>query len=198
MADKTGVANLALTKLGEDDQLTDVDTDDKPAARTVRAVFDTVRRATLRAGKFNFSLTSAELTAENLESLPKPPSPFPYSNRFPLPSDCLRVVEVLDASGRLITDYRARRGAILANSDGPIFVEHVADIPEPGSWDEMFVEAIASRLAFQIADRVTGDRGRKSDCWTQYRAAIKEAAGVDAKEDPPTEPPESDWIEARF
>lgn len=198
MADKTQVANLALQKLGEDDQLTNVDTDDGTSPRAIRAAFDICRRATLRKGKFNFSLVTVELTAGNPDAIPAPPSAFPYENRFPLPAGCLRVVEVLDAAGKLVTDYRVRGGAIVTNAESPIYLEHVVDVPEAGLWDDLFVEAFASRLAFQVADRVTGDRGRKADCWQQFLAAMKAAAGVDAKEDPPTETPDSEWIEARF
>lgn len=198
MADKTQVANLALQKLGEDDQLTNVDADDGTSPRAIRAAFDFCRRATLRKGKFNFSLVTAELAAQNPNSIPKPPSAFPYQNRFPLPSGCLRVVEVLDAAGRPVTDYRIRGGAIVANCASPVYLEHVVDVPEPGLWDDLFVEAFASRLAFQTADRITGDRARKADCWTQFKAAVKDASGVDAKEDPPTETPDSEWIEARY
>lgn len=198
MADKTTVGNLALQKLGEDDQLTNVDTDDSHAGRTIRVAFDTVRRATLRRGKFNFSLTRGELAAQNLDSIPAPPSPFPYLSRFPLPTGCLRVVEVRDAAGRMVTDYKVEGGAILADIAGPLFLLYVRDVVETVLWDDMFVEACAARLAFQVCERITGDRGRKSDCWADFRKAIADASGVDAKEDPPTEGEESSWVEARY
>lgn len=197
MADKTSVANLALSKLGEDDQLTNVDIDDSHCGRSIRAVFDTMRQAVLRQGKFNFSLSRAELVAQNPNSVPAPPSSYPYDNRFPLPAGFLRLVEVI-APCSVVDDYKMERGAILANSEGPVHILYVADVVETGLWDPLFVEAFASRLAFQVADRITGDRGRKADCWQQYRDAMREASGVDAKEDPPTETPDSDWVTSRY
>jgi hypothetical protein len=122
VADYVTVANLALSKLGEDDQIRDPD-QDSHAARSVRAVWGSIRRATL--------------------------------------------------------------------------VVFIRDVVEVGNWDDLFVEAFAAHLAFQIADRITGDRGRKSDCWGEYRKRVKDAAGVDAKEDPPENAYESSWVTAR-
>lgn len=195
MADYVTVANLALSKLGEDDQIRDPD-QDSHAARSIRAVWDTVRRAVIRKGKFNFSMTRAQLAAQSPTSLGYQ-SPYPFQNRFPVPSDFLRLVEVLDPSS--VRDcYLFERKAILADTDGPVYIRYVADIAAIGDWDDLFVQAFAARLGFQIADRITGDRGRKADCWAEYKSAMGDATGVDAKEDPPVEPDASSWVTARF
>jgi hypothetical protein len=195
VADYVTVANLALSKLGEDDQIRDPD-QDSHAARSVRAVWGPIRRATLRAGKFNFSVSRDELTAQ-ASSSPGYVNPFPYANRFPLPDGCLRLVEVYSATGILLEQYRLEGGAILCDEASPLFVVFIRDVVEVGNWDDLFVEAFAAHLAFQIADRITGDRGRKSDCWGEYRKRVKDAAGVDAKEDPPENAYESSWVTAR-
>jgi hypothetical protein len=195
VADYVTVANLALSKLGEDDQIRDPD-QDSHAARSVRVVFEAIRRTTLRAGKFNFSLRREQLAAEAPTS-PGYTTPFPYANRFPLPSDCLRAIDVYDPGGVLLERYNIEGGAILADSDGPLFVVFVRDVVEIGEWDDLFVGAFAAHLAFQIADRITGDRERKSDCWNEYRRRLKDAAGVDAKEDPPQEAYDSSWVTVR-
>jgi hypothetical protein len=195
VADYVTVANLALSKLGEDDQLRDPD-QDSHAARSVRAVWDPIRRAVFRKGKFNCSMTRAELAAQSPTSLGYL-SPYPFLNRFPVPSDLLRLVEVLDPPA-VRERYKLERKAILADTDGPLFIRYAADIVDVGDWDDLFVQAFAARLAFQIADRITGDRGRKSDSWAEYKAAIADAGGVDAKEDPPEEPYDSSWVTTRF
>jgi hypothetical protein len=110
-----------------------------------------------------------------------------------VPADFLRLVEVLDPA-EIRETYKFERKAILADTDGPVFIRYVADVEEVGDWDDLFVQAFAARLAFQIADRITGDRGRKADCWAEYKAAIADAGGVDAKEDPPVEPYDSSWV----
>jgi hypothetical protein len=195
VADYVTIANLALSKLGEDDQIRDPD-QDSHAARSVRAVWDPVRRFVLRKGKFNFAMKRAELAAQ-ASSSPGYESSYPFTNRFPVPDGFVRLVEVLGPAS-VVEAYKYERKAILADSVGPVFIRYVADVAETGDWDDLFVQAFAARLAFQIADRITGDRGRKADAFTEWRLAIKEAAGVDAKEDPPEEPYESSWVTSRF
>jgi hypothetical protein len=108
VADYVTVANLALSKLGEDDQLRDPD-QDSHAARSVLAVWAPVRRAVLRKGNFNFSMTRAELAAQAPTSLGYQ-SPYPFANRFPVPADFVRLVEILDpAEIRENTISSARR-----------------------------------------------------------------------------------------
>jgi hypothetical protein len=195
VADRTSVSNLALGKMGESYRLTDYNEDSHPA-RTIRAVFDAVRKATLRRGKFNFSLKRFELTAQ-ASTDPNYETPYPYANRFPLPAESLRMVEVLGPS-EIVENYRIEGGAVLADTDGPVWVKCVVDKPEPGAWDELFVQAAAAGLAYEIADPLSGDRGRKSDCWAEFQKRTKDAGGVDAKEDPPEEPYDSSWVSARF
>jgi hypothetical protein len=141
-------------------------------------------------------MTRAELSAQSSTSLGYR-SPYPFANRFPVPTDFVRLVEVLDPAC-IRESYKYERKAILANTDGPVFIRYAADIEEVGDWDDLFVQAFAARLAFQIADRITGDRGRKSDCWQEWLATIGAAGSVDGKEDPPVEPYDSSWVTARY
>jgi hypothetical protein len=195
VADYVTAANLALAKVGEPYRIVDPLEDTLPA-RTLAAAWDTVRRATLRRGKFNFSLTRTDLAAQS-PSDPGYQSPYPFANRFPVPVDFVRLVEVLDPASAVET-YKFESQAVLADTVGPVFIRYVRDVIEIGDWDDLFVEAFAARLAFEIADVMTGDRGRRGDCWNEFVALTKHAAGVDAKEDPPIEPYDSSWVTARF
>ncbi|MEA3053558.1 MAG: hypothetical protein QOG72_2461 [Sphingomonadales bacterium] len=190
MADYVTIANLTLSLIGEDDQLRDPD-QDSHAARAVRAVWDEVRRDVLRDHPWNFAIARRDLSAvEDIVT-------YPWAAAFQLPEDCLRLLEVLDPPGCRDT-FENEGGRILADTAGPLWVRYVRDVEETGLWDALFVSAFAARLAFQIADRITGDRGRKDDAFRAYRAALAKAKGVDAKENPPVVTVESDWITARY
>jgi hypothetical protein len=191
MADYVTVANSALSLIGEDDQIRAPD-QDSHAARTIRAAWDVVREAVIRGHPWNFAILRAELAAKA-----DPGTIYPWQSFFPLPDGCVRFIEVLDPACARDT-FSNENGGILANTAGPLYIRYVADVTEVGRWDALFVAAFAGRLAFQIADRITGDRGRKADAWNAYRAAIVEAFGVDAKENPPVEPVEDEWVEARY
>lgn len=190
MADYVSAANAALSLLGEDDQLRDPN-EDSHAARSVRAVWDIVRKAVLRDHPWNFAIKRIDLAAvPNVVT-------YPRQSAFRRPDGFLRLLEVLDPA--CARDRFNNEGAyILADTAGPLWIRYVGDVPDPGNWDDLFVAAFAARLAFQIADRITGDRGRKADAWSTYEAALASAKGVDAKEDPPVVPEESDWVTARY
>jgi hypothetical protein len=191
MADYVSAANMALSSIGEDDQLRDPDQDSHPA-RTVRAAWDQVRRAVLRDHPWNFAMARAALAASAT-----PGEIYPWTAFFPLPDGCLRLIEVLDPPGSRDC-FSVERGGILAETAGPLYIRYIEDVAEVGRWDALFTAAFAARLAFQIADRITADRGRKADAWGAYRAALTDAKGADAKENPPIEPVEDDWVLARY
>ena len=196
MADFVSVANMALGRIGEPYTITTED-EDTTCARACRKEWDNARRAVLRRGKFNFAETRAPLTAQAATD-PAYQPPFPYASRFPAPPDCIRVNEVYDAAGCLVSDYRFESRAILTNASGPLTLLYNRDAVEIGDWDDLAIEALVARLGFAIADTITGDRGRKQDCWSEFRQLTKDAGGVDAKEDPPVEPYDSSWVTARF
>lgn len=189
MADFVSIANLAAAKLGEDDQLAAPE-DDTHLSRSVKAVWDLTRRAALRDHSWNFAMQRARLPAEVL-AVP----PVGWAHSYRLPADCVRLIELID---RRRDDYQVEGKSILSDAAAPIGIRYIADVEQPALWDDLFVEAFACRLAFQIADRITGDRGRKSDAWNAYRAALAEAKRVDARENPQVPYPASSWETARW
>jgi hypothetical protein len=193
MSDRVTISNQALSLLGEDDQMTDPD-EDTHAARTIRAVWDVVRKAVLRDGEFNFSVVRAALPSD--ASL-TPDQLYPYSYGFPLPDGWIRLCEILDPAPA-IDDYEIEDGRIVANVSGPLRIRYVQDVPDTTKWDDAFANAYAHRLGYQIAERITGDRSRKSDLWSGYRFGMGKAIGTDAGENPPVVTMEDDWITVRW
>lgn len=196
MADRVEISNLALSKLGEDDQLEDPLDDNKPA-RSIKAVWNTVRDGVLRAHLWNFAIDPGGRDLSHDPSYAASAlSDWRY--RFRLPTDFLRLDLQHCRPAWQRSDVRVGAGFLYANTPGPVHILYVRAVENPGDWDALFVEAFASRLAWQIADRLTGDRGRKSDCWQAYVAALREAKGVDGRENP-SEPSEATgWEMARF
>jgi hypothetical protein len=196
VADFVSVANMALQRVGEPYTITEQDEDTHPA-RTCRKEWDNARRAVLRRGKFNFAMTRAALTAQ-ASTDPNYVPPFPYAARFPVPAECIRVVAVFDAYGCIVSDYKLEDHSILTDAAGPLTLSFVRDRTEIGDWDDLCVQALVARLGYAIADVISGDRGRKNDCWAEFQRLTKDTAGVDAKEDPPEQPYDSSWITARL
>lgn len=176
MADFVTIANLAASALGEDDQLSSPD-DDTHLSRSVRAVWDVERRAALRDHSWNFAMRRQALPA----SAAADHNPYPYGYAYRLPADCVRLIEVNGFDRR---DYQLESGFVLANAAAPLRVRYLVDVVEPALWDDLFVKAFAMRVAWQIADRITGDTNRVQLAERKYRAALSEAKRVDARENP--------------
>ena len=86
---------------------------------------------------------------------------------------------------------------MLADVTGPLRIRYIADLTEPALWDDLFVRAFAARIGFAIADRITGDRGRKDDAWIAYQDALSQAKRVDARENPQVAWAATEWERAR-
>jgi hypothetical protein len=187
VADFVTIANLAASALGEDDQLSSPD-DNNHLSRSVRAVWDVERRAALRDHSWNFAMARQALPAS------ADTDPHPYGFAYRLPAECLRLIEV---TGFRRGDYQLEGKFILSDAAAPLRIRYIVDVAEPAEWDDLFVKAFAMRVAWQIADRITGDTNRAQLAERKYRAALSEAKRVDARENPQVPHAPTAWEMAR-
>lgn len=192
MADYVGIANLAVGFLGETDQLRAPD-DDSHVGRTIAAAWDLTRRAAIRAHSWNFATRFARLAAQ---AEVDPATLGRYAYTYPLPAQNLRLVAVAQLSDERA--FRLAGKSILCDHAGPIDIEYLVDVVDPALWDDSFDVVMARRLAFQVADRITGDSGRKRDAWAAYERELAAAKRVDALENPAPIDALSPWEEARL
>lgn len=188
MTTYVAIANLAASKIGEDDQLRSPG-DDTHLGRSVAAVWNQVRRAAIRDHSWNFATRRKDLAAAALDSVP-----YPWGYSFPMPAESVRLLGVLNLSR---PEYQLEGGSILCNAAGPLYIKYLIDVEETALWDDLFVEAFACRLAFQVGPRIAGSAFDKSGAWTVYQDALNQAKRVDARENPPVEMVATDWELAR-
>jgi hypothetical protein len=198
MADEFNVeiANLATGFFGEDDQIRSPDDDSKPA-RTVRAVWSLVRKFVHSKANWSHGLRTVNLSARAANGA------FPlvsHAYAYPLPARFARLARIVEPKGARDA-YAIQRGPagreILTDYAGPLTIEYVEDVEDPARWSPEFVEAFAMRLAWQICDRLSGDKGRKKDAENAYRAALSEARGSDARQQAPRDHAATPWTSAR-
>lgn len=186
------IANLAATKVGAEAHIMSLD-DDKHVARTIKAVWDIERRATIRDGAWNFAMRRFALPAETIDASRVI---YPWATSFAVPGEMLRLIEVL--SPGVGDAYQIEGPSILCNIEGPLYVRGLIDVTEPGQWDESFADAFACRLAWRIGKRIAGSSFSQNEAWQEYEQAIGAARRVDARENPGIAQAESGWVEARF
>lgn len=194
------IGNRALSKLG-DARVTSFD-DASKAARALKACYEIVRDAELRRHTWHFSKTRAELPALADDPL------FGYGHAYQLPADCLKVLSVgdyapgVDTSGTYrvgldTSDYVIEGRKILTDYGAPLSLRYVARVTDPAQYDAGFIEALASRLAMEMANELSDSRSRKDDAREDYRQAIFEAVRANALEAPPVPLSDDAWLLSR-
>jgi len=195
----TAVGNAALGKLGQGAVLSFDDPDDR--ARWLKSRFADVRDLCLRANRWHFAMARARLSAEATAPA------FGYARQFPLPTDCLRLVEV---GGVAVTpglaDYRGgsqpafalEGGRVLTDAAAPLEVRYVRRTEDVAGWDPLFAEAVACRLAFDLAEKLTQASGKKEAALRDYQLAVREAVRVNAIETAPEAAADGSWVLARL
>lgn len=194
MASKVSIANRALTKLGADRIL--LLTDDTQQARVMQSMFDDVRDAEIRRHHWKFAIKRASIPA--LVASPV----WGYQYQYPVPMDFLGLVQVNQIYCRSVrkgtAPWSVEGGNILTDLAAPLNVRYVARIENYGTYDPLFVEALACKLALEAAESLTQSSSKKQAAMEEYKFALSEAKRLDAMENPPDELPWGSWLDSRL
>jgi hypothetical protein len=193
------IANLALTKIG-DLRIISLSENTKPA-REVNAVYSMLRDKLQRTYNWRFCVKRAVLAAESTAPV------FDYSYQYPVPSDCLRILQInayypapdlsdLISSGG--QEYVLEGGKILTRSSGSMNLRYLARISDPTKFDTSFDEAFASSIAYNVAEALTQSDGKKNAALRDYRMALSEAIRANAIENPPESIADTTWLTVRL
>ncbi len=185
MTSPVEICNRALTKLGDRPILTL--SDDNERARACARLYEVSRDAVLRDHPWNFAVQRAELAA--LEEKPV----WGFKSQFELPTDCLRVLWV---DGNYPWRIEGRR--VLSNLEGALRISYIRRVEDPNVFDSLFVEALAARLALELAESLTQSNSKRQAAGEGYQLALIRARSIDAQENPAEEAECDPWIRARF
>jgi len=184
----TDIANSALTKLGSL-PIMSLDDDNKRAKlvkNRIYAVIETVIRMHV------FNCATKRVVTSPLANL-TPAFGFEYVH--PLPSDCLRVLEI---NPKIQDDYRIEGRSVYIDNE-TIEIRYCMDMRDQIQLiDSMTAEAIAAYLAWDICFPLTASRTLKNDIFQDFEMLLRRAKSVDAKEDPPGEVQANEFIDSRF
>jgi hypothetical protein len=185
---EVAICNMALAEIGRGAQITALD-EASQAARACKLRYPYARDAVLRAYDWNFAARRVEI-AKNAAA-----PPFEYANAYDLPADCLLVRSVFDGEAeKWVVEGRQ----ILTDMGDPIFVKYTGLVTDVGQFDALFMEALAARVASDIAVQLSESVSRAQGLWQVYQAKLVEARRRDAQEGQPDQLPRGAWIDARF
>lgn len=201
MASQTSIINYAGTKIGAEGSILTID-DNKKLARVAKAVWDIAVEATLAAHPWNFAMRRVNLPAlADDDGAPLVPA-FGYDLQFQRPSDLVRLIEIADVDvweedRGAVPPFQYEGDKILSSFPAPLKLRYVARIIDTGLFSGQFVEALACKLAMEMALPMTESGATRDRMSAAFDAAIGEAKATDGRENPPEIPPEDEWISAR-
>lgn len=184
MASVVEICNRALDKLGETPIASLAD--DIKASRACNRAFAPVRDAVLRDHPWNCAIGRAALAADGQAPV------WGYARRFPLPVDCLRVLDIA-VETRWIVEGRA----ILTDAGAPLQIRYIRRVDDPNLFDPLFVEALAARLAVELCEALTQSNTKRQALLEDYGRIVERARAADGQEGLPAPLAESPWVLAR-
>lgn len=195
MADELEVANVALGMIGEPPVVSLAE--NVETARALNLRLPIARDAVLRSHFWNFAIRRSELTA-----LPTAPA-FGFDTQFNLPADWLRMAAVNPGQhgAHAITsqtDYAIEGDQLLIRGTDVARIIYVAREEDLTRWDALATEALAARLASELAVAVTQNRALGDQLQRLYRDKLAEARSVDAMDEPPKAIEANEWVASRF
>ena len=181
---QTAICNRALIRIGAD-TITSIDEDSKEA-RVMNILYEQIRKELLRSHLWNFALRR-EILSSSVDS-----PDFQWLYRYPLPSDCLRVIGLHDP----VSEFKVENGAIMSDDDG-IYLIYVKDITDVSEFDSGFVTMFSLKLAMEAAYSLTNSSGLTNQLQQEFLQARREAKQYDAQEGIPDTWANFDWIDIR-
>ncbi|UQZ89805.1 hypothetical protein C4J81_11530 [Deltaproteobacteria bacterium Smac51] len=197
MSGSVDIVNRALSKLGEA-HIASLD-DDVKTASLAASMYDNLRDAEISSHAWHFAKCRVMLP-----SLSEKPA-FGWNFQYLLPADNLRVLEagpwpqaVIDnlvgADSRSFT----LEGRNVLTNHGPllnlVYLRRVTDV---AMYPPVFIEALASRLAVEMCESVTGSNTKRELAWNEYNSALTEARRINALGLPPQMIQDDSWMLAR-
>ena len=184
------ICNMALLRLGHDRTIADLE-EQSAEAGYLKTFWDSCRKATLRAGAWNFATKTTTLAASTDTS-------DEWDYIYALPARCLRAVEIVNIYSKAPEDRIAYeiRGKQLYTDQPDAKLKFIVDLDDENLFDAEFVDALTYRLAAEVAMPLTQDMARQGRMFEMYRVLIGDAKAADASEaeiDPPMT-----YIEARL
>jgi len=193
------ICNLALARLGQTIQVTDIVTPVGKPAILCSQFYPVVRRKLLRGPRvFNFAKERAQITVDATVT-----PAFGFASAFRLPNDHLRFLtlgDIDEKDPRLTGLYQIRGRHIFTDetdADDTLNLSYIKDVTTVGLWDALFVDLCYLELAKALAGPLTLKSSLVKDLDAELRDIRLEAGAVSGQENPPIRITRSSWIASR-
>ena len=169
MASVVDICNGALNQLGATTILSL--TEDSKNARLCNSRYTQVRDGVFRSHPWNCLQKRIELAADTTAPA------WGFSNAYTLPSDCLRLLRILDYD----SNYKVEGRKILSNTSS-MKILYIGRITDPNEYDESLRETLSAALGADIAFAVTSNNQTATNMYNLFQDKLKDARFVDSTE----------------
>lgn len=184
MTSEVSICNLALGWLGQD-PITSFE-DQVDTAELCKINYPSARDAVIESRSWRFAIKRA-ISETELRTGDQDNEDFPqWGDGFvhDVPPGMLSVFRCYkDVSGSELLDAEwQREGDYLISKESTLYVWGVRQVTEVTKFSELFVQALASRLAADLAIPLTKNRQLQVDMWSIYNDKLTEAAPRDGQQ----------------
>ena len=177
MATDVSICNQALGWLGA--SLITSLSDKSTEAQLCNANFADLRDAVLEDAAWTFATKRYTLTPE--ANTPD----WGYSNQFTIPAEVLRVLQVTDdplyVNGGSTFDWRREENKILCDVD-KVYLKAVIQVTDASRFPPAFSQALAARIARDLAGALTQSKGIQELMESKYQRALDTALATDGSQ----------------
>ncbi len=179
------VCNSALVKVGAG--MIGALNEGSVNANLCTAMYATLRDDVLRSHPWKFAIKRALLASTMTVPV------YDYSNQLTLPTDCLRVIGT-DFPGE---DWIVEGGFLYGLRDG-IQIRYISQVTDPTMFDSNFGEALACRVAAELAYSLVQSVTLKAALMQDYEKQLAKARSFSAQEGSSPRVYADDWLNSRY
>jgi hypothetical protein len=189
MASDVGIVNAALRKLGQS-PITAFSENSK-AGRLASERFAEKRDELLSRHPWNFAEKRSALAVSATAPA------WGFSNAYPLPADYIRM-RVVNGEDEGSGKWKVEDGSVVTDLAAPLEVLYTYQVEDANRMSAGFREALASLLAADWAEDITGDSDVVVSQERKARVAVAQARSNDGQEGIPDQIEADEWTNARL
>jgi hypothetical protein len=181
MASEVSICNQAISWLGGNRiiSISDIDGSSPIEAILCKDNYAPIRDAVLSEAAWTFATTRFIPVADAASPA------YGYSTAFKIPTEILTILEVQrdpnNANGSGDIDWR-REGNLILCDEKIIYVKAIQRVKDPSKFHPTFIQALAARLAAELAIPLTGNRQLQADMFSLYQEKLDTAMYVDGSQ----------------
>jgi len=191
-ASKSEICNLALSRLGNFGDISDIDTPTNSQEQVFAKWYDVIRQKVLKSMVPNFAMRRR--TVAQLATTPA----FGYGYAYEYPDNCLKVLGI-DESQEKKNDYAIENNQILTdeNAEDGLPIRYIFDEEDVSKFTDDFVMLLSWELANNVCMEITQDLERQTYIEKVLPRKRAEVGAVDSQENRPIRVNRSKFRQAR-